>query len=79
MTPNEKAEELVEKYSLLGLAVRSYDDCKDCALIAVDEILELPVCWYSKELSDKNDEECPAIATEEYWINVKEEIAKLQS
>ena len=40
----EKAEELVELYCQL-LAIRSYEDkdkAKQCALIAVDEILKSP-------------------------------------
>jgi hypothetical protein len=41
MTPKEKAQELVEKYAynLWIDGVCDYDKAKQCALIAVDEIL----------------------------------------
>jgi hypothetical protein len=43
MTPKEKAEELVRKYYSFGLnnpaQSFSWYECKQCALIAVDEIL----------------------------------------
>jgi hypothetical protein len=50
MTPKEKAEELVKKYSCyfhgiddnLFKEVVIHHDAKGCALIAVDEILNLP-------------------------------------
>jgi hypothetical protein len=49
MTPKEKAEELVRKYYSFGInkegQTLSWYECKQCALIAVDEII----------LSRKND------------------------
>jgi hypothetical protein len=43
MTPRQKAEELVRKYYSFGLnnpaQSFSWYECKQCALIAVDEIL----------------------------------------
>jgi hypothetical protein len=38
MTPKEKAEELVEKFRISKAITESY--AKQCALIAVDEILK---------------------------------------
>ena len=38
MSPQEKAEELVEKFSLVGLQQRN--EGLACALICVDEIIE---------------------------------------
>lgn len=38
MTPQEKAEELVDKFSLVGLQQRN--EGLACALICVDEIIE---------------------------------------
>ena len=72
MTPKEKAEELVYKYSHLVTSWDCYWDTeipienrmeqmKECALIAVDEILELDIY--------KSDQW--------YWEEVKEEIEKL--
>ena len=64
MTPKEKAQELIEKYSSW---VRDYDipkysiiNQKQCALIAVDEIIES--CNFVNKW---------------YWQEVKQEIEKL--
>jgi hypothetical protein len=66
MTPRQKAEELVRKYYSFGLnnpaQSFSWYECKQCALIAVDEVRDnLPL------ISDIQD----------YWIEVKQEIEKL--
>jgi hypothetical protein len=79
----EKAEELVGKYKCYADGVDRQEDndqieehlenAKQCALIAVDEILNLPVVWYdinASEALDKSD-------TFEYWEEVKSEIKKL--
>jgi hypothetical protein len=75
MTPKEKAKELVEKYQKLDIEIGGqYDgyltmkihDAKQCALIAVDEILKL--------VSDDLDlyyKDCI------YWEQVKTEIQSL--
>ena len=68
MTPKEKAEEL---YSKLHFALPSYADegqqehqaAKECALIAVDEIINI---W---EYSDTQEKW--------WWQQVKQEIEKL--
>ena len=80
MTPKEKAEELVEKY----INLTDYCDCleymcvcftmydykaKQCALIAVEEILNT---LYSIPFGNALDNEL------EYWEEVKQEIEKLQ-
>lgn len=44
MTPKEKAEELVEKYDETLTYLESKSKAKQCALIAVDEILSLLWC-----------------------------------
>lgn len=65
MTPKEKAEELVNKYSLLvpiEFGGMNKESAKQCALIAVDEILKLPF----ENQSERN-----------YWQQVKIEIEKL--
>jgi len=76
MTAKEKAIELINKFSLVnsetilvdGLWEKEYSltdsDAKQCALIAVDEIIKtfyLPVTYGAKE----------------YWQQVKQEIEKL--
>lgn len=71
MTPKEKCDELVDKFS--DFADYQGDDCfterekmlinaKQCALICVDEILELPFEFESER---------------KYWQQVKTEIEKL--
>jgi hypothetical protein len=71
MTPKEKAEELVKKYEIQFLSFGDYlptIKSKQCALIAVDEIIKaLPPFTYGLEF----------VAKIEYWTNVKKEIENL--
>ena len=67
MTPKEKAEELVEKMSYNDFDEDhncSYYVAKNCALIAVDELIE------------ETQFEVPNIR-QRYWQQVKQEINKL--
>jgi hypothetical protein len=66
MTPKQKAQELVEKYAyhLWIDGVCDYDKAKQCALIAVDELI------YETHF------EVPNIR-QRWWIEVKNEIEKL--
>ena len=78
ISPKDKAEELVEKYR--GVAhsdfhnQTGYDEAqreenqKQCALIAVDEILDDDVFDMSEELFEGRIQ---------YWEKVKQEIEKL--
>ena len=69
MTPKEKAKELVKKYAFVEIAYyTSMHEVKDCALIAVDEIL-LMVEQTLKGFLDGD------IVL--YWLQVKQEIEKL--
>jgi len=61
MTPKEKAKELYDKMYFHFRTVRDSDICKQCALIAVDEILKV----IHTNMEDK------------YWEEVKQEIEKL--
>jgi len=63
MEAKEKARELVEKFSNVAL-LDSYE-AKQCALIAVDEILKANKVWYEDSIPYK------------YWNEVKKEIEKL--
>ena len=68
MTPKKKALELFKKYSKgkdeHGWSLCEFDSCaKQCALIAVDEILNL--CWNGNKVAM------------EYWQKVKQEIEKI--
>lgn len=71
MTPKEKAKKLVEKYH------KKYDSlfwdltwiqAKQCALIAVDEVLNDD--WFIPNRED-------LLARKEYWEEVKKEINNL--
>jgi hypothetical protein len=69
MTPKEKAQELFDKYATYvvmwaGDANTPYQNCKQCALIAVDEVLH-----YSKAHG--------FIGLTEFYEEVKQEIEKL--
>ena len=71
MTAEEKAHELFDKYNeLLSFHILNgnFDVSKQCALIAVDEILEVIIF---NKYDDKYWEE------EEYWNAVKQELLKI--
>ena len=68
MEAKEKAQELFNKYCIYLRAGLLYDDearqdAKECALIAVDEILNL--CWGGNKVGIK------------HWNEVKQEIEKI--
>ena len=67
MTPKEKAEELVDKFYKIneGVNLIYFEEAKQCALIAVDEILDMvkhtPIEFIETD----------------YWQEVKQEINEL--
>jgi hypothetical protein len=69
MTPKEKAIEIVSKFEETIYGFDVFDDdwvkCMNCALIAVDEILnnEIGMLYYDSDI--------------EYWQEVKQEIENL--
>jgi hypothetical protein len=65
MTPKEKAAELVNRYFLSDIDIDWYDSV-NCALIAVDEILD-----ELQDTTEFNRIRC------NYWQEVKQEIEKL--
>jgi hypothetical protein len=72
MTPREKADELYSKYDDLlnkdfGNPIVFDNQIKQCALIAVDELIEVAsdYCDYDETITKK------------YWEKVKTEIEKL--
>lgn len=73
MTPKEKAKELVDKYHKIH-TINNYE-AKQCALIAVYEVLENVNYFFSElekdGLPNKFDDEI------EYWNEVKQEINNL--
>jgi hypothetical protein len=69
MTPKEKAKELVEKMAIYHWTdVCDYEGAKQCALIAVDEILDIAYWEYMESMGEKE---------KEYWQQVKQEIINL--
>jgi hypothetical protein len=73
MTPKEKADELFGKYAMYLRANLMYDeeaneDAKECALIAVDEIIA------SNPIAFDEQDNCIA---KQWWQEVKTEIEKL--
>ena len=67
MTSKEKAEELIVNYKMQIIKL-NYDEAKQCALIAVDEILKM----IDKSMQGFLDSDIIA-----YWQQVKKEIEKL--
>jgi hypothetical protein len=72
ITEQEKAKELVDK--MLYCYQGNIDEytAKQCAIIAVDEILDNVMMWWELPCPD------PYFITQKtYWVNVKKEIQKL--
>ena len=75
MTPNEKAKELVDKFWDATPEQTSFDPvnhAKQCALIAVDEIMRLHHYLPRQEITGST-----ALYSTDYWKQVKQEIEKL--
>jgi len=72
MTPKEKALELYQKYETLGRdftrGVSMKEHSKQCALIAVNEVIDEYGTYYKINIDDKYVS---------YWEQVKQEIEKL--
>ena len=76
MTPKEKAEELVDKFHMKvldrdGTSAMNGFEVKQCALIAVDEILTV-VNFYEKQNCRLLIDNMKVL----YWQEVKQEIEK---
>ena len=69
MTPKEKAKELFDKMYWHFRTLADTDICKQCALIAVDEILDLNLGFSN---CDENN-----WVIEKFYTEVKQEIEKL--
>jgi hypothetical protein len=65
MMPKDKARELVNKFSTVGLQQR--EEGIACALIAVDEIIQA-IDWHDYEMPNNDTN---------YWLEVREEINNL--
>jgi len=82
MTPKEKAEKLIDKYkggykNNDGFNYKfnnDYEDAKQCALIAVDELISQMLCLMKLFNEDRSEFEAIEL---DYLNQVKEEINKL--
>ena len=87
MTPKEKAEELVDKFyqttpneawinEPVGLSeeYKAWKQAKECALIAVDEIMNVCPFIGIEFATSEGGKESDA---KEYWQEVKQELEKL--
>jgi hypothetical protein len=77
MTPKEKAKELVDKFTVVGLQQRN--EGIQCAVIAVDEIIYAYPHTYDMEKDSTKDGKDIYIIMNvrsniEYWNEVKKEI-----
>ncbi len=66
MTPQEKAKELIRQFYSVGAV-----ECKQCALIAVNEIVKEIQC------NEFDFQSNVPMSVYTYWKNVKQEIEKL--
>ena len=66
LTPKEKAKELVEKFSDLEDREMYIVKAKQCALIAIDEIVKIKLLWFQKDTEHLD-----------FWKEVKEELLKM--
>jgi len=84
MTPKEKAEELVYNFKMKvldrdGTSAMNYFEIKQCALIAVNEILETTKVKWATQRKLPNGEYrfWKGVAYKKYWQQVKQEIEAL--
>ena len=71
LTPKEKAKELVLKFKELPqegtlMFYITFEISKQCALIAVDEIISIKLLWFQKDTEHLD-----------FWKEVKEELLKM--
>ena len=67
MTAEQKAEELVNKFLISTPLGFHIDDAKQCALIAVDEVMKQ--CWEYRDIDLQK--------SFDYWQEVKQKIQQL--
>jgi len=79
MTPKEKAIELIEAMAFSCIECDYEAKAKQCALIAVDEILETTKVKWATQRKFPNGEYkfWKGVAYKKYWQEVKQEIENL--
>ncbi len=74
MTPKDKAEQLIGKMCLNDFTDENIEQCKQFALIAVDEVINsAPFFCYD----DEDNFYRSVTDAKQYWEQVKQEIEKL--
>jgi hypothetical protein len=77
MTPKEKAFELFNKYKKHLPYYYQWEERKQCALIAVDELIKSYRAIYDDCICDDDDYSEAEGGMLNYWQEVKKEIEKL--
>jgi hypothetical protein len=81
LTPKEKRKELIEKMYNVQDPMNGYPMCfdtaKQCALIAVDEILKSNPTTFYEEIIENIGYTAMRECNSNYWQEVKQEIEKL--
>jgi len=77
MTPKEKAKHLIDKYSEILVPWEDNYEAKECALIAVYEILNNVMFFWYSPTKDMPKDIAYFVTQREYWEEVKKEIEKL--
>ena len=72
-TTKEKAQEILDKYKSIMPGYTDHWRIKECALIAVDEMIVLNGDFWLRQKLDKME----YVITNDYLFNVKTEIEKL--
>lgn len=75
MTPKEKAEELIEKMHKCMFSDGQYD-ATQCAIIAVEEIIELNVDW--NDDGGMKAHHCGIESTQGFWEEVLTHLKQIQ-
>ena len=77
MTPKEKAQKLVDIYLLKGYGVIHESFAKQCALIAVNELIESFNSIYDASIRNIEKYSGAKYGMKDYWAEVKQEIEAL--
>jgi hypothetical protein len=77
MKAKEKAEELVQRYFKANHQPYGFKDAQQCALIAVDELIESFNSIYDTSIQNIEKYSGAKYGMEDYWQDVKQEIEAL--
>jgi hypothetical protein len=69
---------VVNKYDWNGHLVQDVDLTFSQAILAVDMIVDLPVCWIDKDLQESHTDQYEKEGTLEYWEEILTELKSMQ-